>query len=510
MKKIRSGKRKMISFMGIALVITMCFGTTIPTFAKENETMSLETLEQKNANISSEYTGSKNSLIASEPIEKKLVAQISTKNRANATKVSSANGFYKALRKQLLARKKTFTILYDNSSYKKLPSAPLDMVWNASKLDDKNTSDDADFMYGSLVNIGYSSIYNQSECAYTFSVHYTETKSQVNQLNKKIKSVLKSKKVAKMSDVAKVKVIHDYIVNLVSYDQSMVDHSAYGGLIADKHTTVCQGYSLLMYKMLTDAGIDARYITGYANEAHAWNAVKINKKWYYIDATWDDPIAKTPVLSYNYFLIGSNTLNKDHKVDAIYQNSFKAQAGNFDWQSAIENSNKKADKNIDIAQTKEEQKESEDALNRNIFAKTLCEGFDETLNYEESTIYEKRLYDLYKKIYTAIICEMSDDSFERLSYDDVFFEKILTDTDKCIQEKILQPCLSYMDSDNILEDIATIMHEDYEEEALESMSDEELEQLVDVYMELAFDKCFSDYSTEYTDSIVETILETIE
>ena len=61
---------------------------------------------------------------------------------------------------------------------------------------------------------------------------------------------------------------------------------------------VCEDYSYLFQYMCKAIGIEAKYITGVTktspmqigkypkHSAHAWNAVKIDGKWYLLDATW--------------------------------------------------------------------------------------------------------------------------------------------------------------------------------------------------------------------------------
>ena len=59
---------------------------------------------------------------------------------------------------------------------------------------------------------------------------------------------------------------------------------------------VCGDIADLYERMAKSAGLEVEYISGYAgnnltmddldDSGHAWNAVKINKKWYFVDATW--------------------------------------------------------------------------------------------------------------------------------------------------------------------------------------------------------------------------------
>jgi len=43
-----------------------------------------------------------------------------------------------------------------------------------------------------------------------------------------------------------------------------------------------------------------------------WNMVFIHNKCYMVDTTWDDPVGPEDRLIYDYFLVDSETLKKDH------------------------------------------------------------------------------------------------------------------------------------------------------------------------------------------------------
>ena len=100
----------------------------------------------------------------------------------------------------------------------------------------------------------------------------------------------------------KVKVIHDWICHNIAYD---ADH--YFGIryssqdyvtVVKNKKGVCAGYVSLFNEMCRLAGIESIGINGFSKGAgysgtlddspdHAWNAVKINNKWYLIDVTWN-------------------------------------------------------------------------------------------------------------------------------------------------------------------------------------------------------------------------------
>ena len=127
-----------------------------------------------------------------------------------------------------------------------------------------------------------------------------------------------------MSEKDKVKAIHDYLIYHANYvnngDYESAENWAYGacGVLLHKEG-VCQSYAIAFYMMTTAAGLDCQYVTGKANGGgHAWNQVKVDGTWYYIDCTWDDPIVNGYSgggENYTYYL--SQTLWSDHTANKI-------------------------------------------------------------------------------------------------------------------------------------------------------------------------------------------------
>ncbi|SHJ07349.1 Transglutaminase-like superfamily protein [Clostridium cavendishii DSM 21758] len=136
----------------------------------------------------------------------------------------------------------------------------------------------------------------------TIKFTYIETKEQSKVVDTKVKEIIKSIIKPGMTDEQKEKAINNYIVTHVAYDTSLAHHSAYAALVAP-NKTVCQGYALLAYKMLKEAGFQVRIISGTANgNTHAWNLVKINGAWYHLDTTWNDPVPDVQGrIRYDYF-----------------------------------------------------------------------------------------------------------------------------------------------------------------------------------------------------------------
>lgn len=101
-----------------------------------------------------------------------------------------------------------------------------------------------------------------------------------------------------MSDVEKELAIHDWMVATCHYDEDelgifkeMQPHSddPHGFLI--DHRGICAGYSTTFQLMMDMLGIECLTIHSSAHgEEHAWNMVRLEGDWYFVDVTWDDPV----------------------------------------------------------------------------------------------------------------------------------------------------------------------------------------------------------------------------
>lgn len=118
--------------------------------------------------------------------------------------------------------------------------------------------------------------------------------------------------------------LHDLIINNIdyAYESGKTPQSAkWAHSIAGVFTgqgAVCEGYAKTFEYVLTLAGIPNVYILGTGkNEAHAWNAVQMDDKWYLCDVTWDDPNKADPNgfnnAGYTYFFMPSSLFSKSHR-----------------------------------------------------------------------------------------------------------------------------------------------------------------------------------------------------
>lgn len=112
-----------------------------------------------------------------------------------------------------------------------------------------------------------------------------------------------------MSDLEREFAIHDYLTANVRYELD--------GDVADAYSAIClwqakcSGYADAFYLLCSMAGLTVRKIPGMAGgEAHEWNVIELDGKWYFVDPTWDTPIGGDP--NHVYLNIPASVLANTH------------------------------------------------------------------------------------------------------------------------------------------------------------------------------------------------------
>ncbi|NPV02929.1 MAG: hypothetical protein HPY53_16265 [Brevinematales bacterium] len=99
----------------------------------------------------------------------------------------------------------------------------------------------------------------------------------------KAQSIVKEIVKPGMTDYEKLLVLHDYLCQNSVYGWNEVSSSVY--TILCNGVGECSSHAAAMYEMLTAAGVECKIVGGVG---HVWDIVKIDGKWYYHDATYDD------------------------------------------------------------------------------------------------------------------------------------------------------------------------------------------------------------------------------
>ena len=121
-----------------------------------------------------------------------------------------------------------------------------------------------------------------------------------------------------------IKMVHDYLVDNISYDSSLSKqniYNIYGALV--NRECVCEGYARAFKYLLDELDIPCVMVIGTGTnsqgetENHAWNYVQLNGNWYAVDSTWDDPVVigggtASEQSRYKYFLVGREIIDQDH------------------------------------------------------------------------------------------------------------------------------------------------------------------------------------------------------
>ena len=175
---------------------------------------------------------------------------------------------------------------------------------------------------------GDNLMFSWEQCSYTdknfgssyygLYFKYVTTLEQERELSEKITATLASLNLESKSDFEKIEAIHDWICSHVVYDHNSAvyisnnieganpyNQTAYGAMCLG--TCVCNGYALLCYRMMLEAGIECRYLNGTVHgNSHAWNIVKLEGNYYIVDTTNDsaspdyDSIVKEHGFGYTY------------------------------------------------------------------------------------------------------------------------------------------------------------------------------------------------------------------
>ena len=135
------------------------------------------------------------------------------------------------------------------------------------------------------------------------------------------------------SDYDKALYVHDVLVSTCKYDESVyytslfdtdtdlntMAYSAYGCLV--EHKAVCSGYAKAYQLIMNKLGIETGFVSGEGITSsdtgpHAWNYIKIDGNYCYVDVTWDDPVGyNSNEIRHDYFCISKDEISKDHIFD---------------------------------------------------------------------------------------------------------------------------------------------------------------------------------------------------
>ena len=122
-------------------------------------------------------------------------------------------------------------------------------------------------------------------------------------------------------DFEKVRYVYEKLIEKVDYNWKAKNSQNIMSVFIGGET-VCQGYSDAMQYMLQKLGVECMVISGSANDGpHAWNLVKLDGDWYYLDITWgnsayhDDAEGNVKYVQYDYLNVTDDEILSNHIPD---------------------------------------------------------------------------------------------------------------------------------------------------------------------------------------------------
>lgn len=126
------------------------------------------------------------------------------------------------------------------------------------------------------------------------------------------------------SDYEKVKYVFDYLATNVDYVVGAEDNQNIISVFLHQKT-VCQGYASATQYLLDGLGIQSAVVTGEANGlSHAWNLVRMDGEYYYVDTTWGNSTfnsgkqGEERFINYNYFGVTTEEISLTHTPNSYF------------------------------------------------------------------------------------------------------------------------------------------------------------------------------------------------
>ncbi len=137
----------------------------------------------------------------------------------------------------------------------------------------------------------YKTTYEQEDYC-LFEPGYSYTDEEMNQIQTEMENayaIINGTVTADSTDYGKIKAIYEYLIDSTSYVASEDDQSIAGTFW--KKEAVCAGYAKAFQYLAERFGVYSIYVEGDANnsdEEHAWNIVRLDGNYYYVDVTNGD------------------------------------------------------------------------------------------------------------------------------------------------------------------------------------------------------------------------------
>ena len=153
-----------------------------------------------------------------------------------------------------------------------------------------------------------------------------ETKEQMQRkINAETKAFLEQvQEIQSASEYDRIKYVYEYVIRTVDYVADASDSQNLFSALVGKES-VCAGYARETQYLLEKLGVFCTYVTGTTRgQPHAWNLVRCEGNYYYVDTTWGDPvflqsdpseISEAQQIQYDYLCCNEEEPFRTHELD---------------------------------------------------------------------------------------------------------------------------------------------------------------------------------------------------